>query len=180
MISLNSVTSFLKDIIGNRYVILEKTATGDKVVMEFDVIEEANFRASSTVTSYPTETGIMRTDYKYQNPSVLDLKAIIARKSILGAALLKVLSKADAMSKMNTQLEYYKSGMYALTIHTRFGVRENYTLESYEIPEDFDTYGLFTVNMTFRQIPKMGMSVKRPDNLKDTISGGLCRILGLN
>lgn len=151
-----------------------------KVALEFNVIEETNFRGSSTVTNYPREDGVMYSDYKYQNPSVLTVNGIVTRKSVIGNLISAALDGATNVQRMKERLEYYKSGMYPLNIQTKSGLYENYTLESYEIPEDYDSYGLMNVSMTFKEMFKPGDKQETLPNAKDTISGGISRLLGLN
>ncbi len=154
--------------------------TQTKVALEFNVIEETNFRGTSTVTSYPREDGVMISDYKYQNPSVLTVNGIVSRKSVVGNLISLALDGGTNVQRMKERLEYYKSGMYPLNIQTKSGLYENYTLESYEIPEDYDSYGLMNVSMTFKEMFKTADKQETLPNAKDTISSGISRLLGLN
>lgn len=151
-----------------------------RVALQFDVIEETNFRGSSTVTSYPREDGVMVTDYKYQNPGVLQVNGILTRKSAVGNLLSLALSGSTNIRKMVESLEHYKRGMYALNIQTKTALYQNYTLESYEIPEDYDSYGVLNVSMTFKQLFKTSETQNTLPNLMNTVKSGLCRVLGLN
>lgn len=151
-----------------------------RVALSFDVIEETNFRGSSTVTNYPREDGVMVSDYKYQNPSVLTVNGIVSRKSVVGNLISMALDGGTNVQRMKERLHYYKSGMYPLDIQTKSGLYENYTLESYEIPEDYDSYGLMNVSMTFKEMFKAADRQETLPPAKDTISSGISRLLGLN
>lgn len=151
-----------------------------QIALSFDVIEEVNFRGSSTVTSYPREDGVMVSDYKYQNPGTLTVNGIVSRKSIVGNLISMALDGGTNVQRMKERLEYYKSGMYPLDIQTKSGLYENYTLESYEIPEDYDSYGLMNVSMVFKEMFKPGDVQKTLPSAKNTISSGISRLLGLN
>lgn len=167
------------NFIGWNYKAFEYT-TDTKVALEFNVIEEVNFRGTSTVTSYPREDGVLVSDYKYQNPSVLTVNGIVTRKSIVGNLVSMALDGGTNVQRMKERLQYYKSGMYPLNIQTKSGLYENYTLESYEIPEDYDSYGIMNVAMTFKEMFKPADKQETLPNAKDTISSGICRLLGLN
>lgn len=159
--------------------------TEEEVVFSFDTITEAEVRGSSNVVGYPIEKGYTVTDYKFQNPSTIHIIGVMERSSIVGnfarRATNKVLSKlgykeyADPISKLVQDLEYYKSGLYPLNIQTKSGLYKKYTLTDYNIPENFDNYGLLEVEMTFQQI--MTTNDARPaSSNQDTIEGGLAKV----
>lgn len=169
------------DLLGGTYSIYEKDKTGKvKIVMRFNTIEEVFFRSTSQVTSYPTESGIMATDYKYDDPDVLTVKGTLKRATIVGGLVNSLLGGVDSVSQLMTTLEYYKSGMYALNVQTKTALREGYTLQDYEIPEDYDNYGLIEVSMTFKQILTVGKKNLVNPSDSDTIPAGIARLVGLS
>lgn len=143
------------------YVITD--AKSNDIVLRFDTIEECSYKSSSTVTSYPTEVGIMASDYKYKNSDSFKAKGLIARRS----------TNAQQVKLIENQLKFYQSGMYGLNIQTKSGLRENYTLESYEVPENIDNYSLFEVDMEFKEMPKFLGQNNRSSYDDDTRSGGI-------
>lgn len=168
-------------LLGSVYVITEDKDGKENPVMVFDTVEETLFRASSTVVNYPTEAGISVTDYKYDSPSVLSVRGIIARNSNIGKNFISVtLGKQLSQEKMREQLEYYKSGLYALNIQTKSGKYKGYTLEGYEIPENLDNYSLFEVTLNFKQIVSVFNEKPRQPSDKDTVRAGIVRVLGLS
>lgn len=179
------IVSFLKNpynfISGSVYSIYENTSSGDKnVAFQFDSIEEVMFRATSNVTSYPIEKGYLVTDYKYDNPDVLQVKALVSRRSIVGSLIDTALDRESIIKKLDTSLKFYKSGMYALNIVTKTGVRENYTLQDYEIPETYDNYGIAEIFMTFAEIMTSKEEDKKIGVDKNTIFAGIVKTLQLD
>ena len=164
------------------YLITEKDDNGDeKPVMAFDTITECQFDASASVVSYPTEYGINVTDYMYDNPSNLKVKGVIARNSLIGKNFLEVtLGKTTMLSQINEKLMYYKSNMVGVNIQTKAAKRENYKLESFSIPENLDNYNLFEVTMVFKQLIDMNAQKPRRPEDKDTVNGGITRVLGVS
>lgn len=178
------IVSFLNSaydwLLGSTYAIYETNDAEKKVIFEFDTIEEVLFRATSNVTSYPIERGYMATDYKYLNPCTVQIKAVISRNSSVGKKVFSLLKKSDVVEKLKTTLEYYRSGIYALNIKTKTGIRENYTLQDYEIPENYDNFGVIEVLMTFTQIMDTQRESLTLDPDKNTLAAGIVRLLGLN
>lgn len=131
-----------------------KSPTEEQQVLAFDSIREAGFEATSSVTDYPLENGTSVTDYKYDNPDTLTVIGVISRTN---AGLTDVKetywSGRDALiNKTRQALDRYKKGIYRLKIQTKSGVYDWMTLQDYRIPENYDNYGLFEVEMTFVQI----------------------------
>ena len=123
-------------------------ARTNEILLRFDTIEDCNFKGSSTVTSYPTEYGISITDYKYKNSDSITAKGLIARRS----------NNDSDVDLIRNQLSLYQSGMYALNIQMKSGLRENYTLENFDIPENIDE---------IREYSFEGTSIKRLEFLND-------------
>lgn len=146
------------------YVITD--AETNTIILAFDMIEECSFKASTTVTTYPTERGIQVTDYKYDNPDTLKIKCYV-RKSENNSIMIE---------KLNTELEQYKSGIYAMNVQTKTALRTNYTLVSYTIPENVDNYGLFEVEMDLQQILNYTEVSYRAAADKDTVSSGISQV----
>ncbi|MBO7735234.1 MAG: hypothetical protein J6S67_21900 [Methanobrevibacter sp.] len=146
------------------YVITD-AKSGD-ILLRFDTIEECSFKSSSTVTSYPTEMGIMASDYKYKNSDSFKAKGLIARRS----------TNAQQVELITNQLKHYQSGMYAMNIQTKSGLRENYTLEGYEVVESVDNYSLLEVDMEFKEMPKFLGQNNRDAYDDDTRSGGISQV----
>lgn len=146
------------------YIITE--AETNNVILAFDMIEECSFKASTTVTTYPTERGIQVTDYKFDNPDTLKIKCYMRRTE----------NNASILEKLNTELEQFKSGIYAMNIQTKIALRRNYTLTGYSIPENADNYGLFEVEMDFQQILNYTEVSYRAASDKDTVSSGIAQV----
>lgn len=143
------------------YVITDNK-TGD-ILLRFDTIEEFEFSATSTVTSYPTEKGIMVNDYKYLNADSFKAKGLIARRS----------SNSTQIELIKAQLKKYQSGMYGMNVQTKSGLYENYTLENYAISENVDNYGLLEVDMSFKQILTINGQTNREAYDDDSVNGGI-------
>lgn len=168
---LSSIGNPSKVIYSSLYVISD-SASGE-IVMTFDSIDEVSFKASSNVTSYPTEKGISVVDYKYDNPDTLDVIGIISRASFIGNRYGQdVSAKAETVEKTRTELEHYKSGIYKLDIQTKAALRQGYTLTSYEIPENIDNYSQFEVTMRFVQVKSLSSYNPVSDSDSDTVSLG--------
>ena len=105
------------------------------IILAFDMIEECEFKASTTVVTYPTERGVRATDYKYDNPDVIKLKCFVRKRE----------DNKQQRDKILTQLEHYKSGLYAVDVQTKAGLRPFYTISGYTIPENLDNYSLLEV-----------------------------------
>lgn len=182
--SLRSTISTIRTLGG----LLGEQSSGGERVLELDSVEYVNFRSTSTVTSYPVETGINVTDYKYMQPDVIEMKGYIKRSSLLGTGVQVGASLiADKLGielkggieKLRDNLKYYKSNMSKLNISTKTQIYKNFTLEAFEIPENFDNYGLLEVTMTFKQIiDPVGVKSTMP-SFANTLSAGITRVIGL-
>ena len=83
------------------------------------------------------------------------------------------------IDKLRDNLKYYKSNMSKLNISTKTQIYKNFTLEAFEIPENFDNYGLLEVTMTFKQIvDPVGVKATLP-SFASTLSAGVTRVIGL-
>lgn len=142
----------------------------NKPMMTFDTIEECSFKASSTLTGYPTEAGVTVTDYKFDNPDAVTLRGISSRASLLSAG--------DTISQIKTNLKFLKSGVYLCEVKTRTDTYKDLSLVGYEIFEDADNFGSLVVDMTFEQVIRLdgnaAINANPADN--DTINGGLAFI----
>lgn len=138
-------------------------AKTNEILLRFDTIEDCNFNGSSTVTSYPTEYGISVTDYKYKNSDSITAKGLIARRQ----------NNDSDVDLIRNQLSLYQSGMYAMNIQMKSGLRENYTLENFSIPENLDNYSVLEVDMTFKEIPKFLQQQNRAASDNDTVETGI-------
>lgn len=152
-----------KIIYATSYIITD--ANSNEILLRFDTIEDCSYKASSTVTSYPTEMGIMVNDYKYKNSDTFTARGLITRR----------VNNDSDIDLIKSQLELYQSGMYAMNIQTKSGLRENYTLESYEIPENLDNYSVLEVDMNFKEIPKFLRTQNRSASDNDTVQVGIVR-----
>ncbi len=156
--------------------------TGVNILLEFDTIEECSTTGRSTTTQYPTESGFKVTDYKYHNPDVISMRGILSEGGILGlTSVLPRLGTWDRKSAIETvrkRLDELCSNMTLVDIQTRnAGLRKNLTLTTYEINEDYDTYGLMAVDMTFQQVllfNRSGQFTARASDQK-TQQGGIAQ-----
>lgn len=152
-----------KIIYSTSYIITD--ASSNEILLRFDTIEDCSYKASSNVTSYPTEMGIMATDYKYRNSDTFKARGLIARRN----------NNDSDVDLIKSQLDFYQGGMYAMNIQTKSGLRENYTLEGYEIPENIDNYSVLEVDMDFKEIPKFLRKQNRNSCDNDTAQVGVVR-----
>ncbi len=177
---MDIINKVIDKITGNGYAVYAVQGSDVKPILIFDTVTESFVRKTASITSYPTESGIMATDYKYMNPSQISIKGVIKRGSLAGSFLQSLIGFGDPIKKITTELDNYIKGMYALNIQTKTGLYENYALKSYEIPEDYDNYGLCEITAVFQEIPQMNETVQNvEDSLKDTINGGIARLIGL-
>lgn len=168
---LSSIGNPSSVVYSSLYVISDSD-TGE-IVMTFDSIDETRFKASSNVTSYPTEKGINVVDYKYDNPNVLDVIGTISRASFIGNRYGQdVSAKAQTVEKTRTELEHYKSGIYKLDIQTKAALRQGYTLANYEIPETIDNYSQFEVIMHFVEVKSLSSYNPSASSDTDTVNLG--------
>lgn len=152
----------------------------DKVWLEFDTIDECTTTGSSTTTKYPTEYGLQVTDYKYKNPDTVTMVGVISEGGLLGVNSLY--SRMGSWDK-NTALETIRSNLKELVnkmtlvdIQTRnAGLRKSMTLTSYTINENYDTYGLLEVQMTFQEVIQFTQQGEIVRNVADskTVNAGV-------
>ena len=123
-------------------------------ILEFDSIRETGFEATSNITDYPIENGTSITDYKYDNPDTLTVVGVISRTNSSSSGLKETYwsGRDELINKARQSLDKYKRGIYRLQIQTKSGFYDWMTLQDYSIPENYDNYGLFEVEMTFKQI----------------------------
>lgn len=156
---INSNNSTISD--STAYIITDNQS--GEVIFAFDMIEECEFKASTTVVTYPTERGIKATDYKYDNPDTIKLKCFVRKRE----------DNKQQRDRILTQLEHYKSGIYAVDIQTKAGLRSYYTIAGYTIPENIDNYSLLEVDLDCQQIIDFSQEQPRDDSDMDTVSTGI-------
>lgn len=130
-----------------------------KIWLEFDTIDECTTSGSATVTKYPTEQGILVTDYKYRNPDTVRMTGIISAGGATGlSSILSRMNSWDrqtAIESIRTNLKELVQKMKLLNIQTRnAGRRDNMTLTAYDINETYDNYGSMEVTMQFQEVPQ--------------------------
>lgn len=153
---------------------------GRKIWLEFDTIDECATGGSSTVTKYPTERGVLKTDYKYRNPDTVRMTGIISSGGATGlSSILSRMNSWDrqtAIESIRTNLDTLVSGIILLDIQTRnAGRRDNMTLTAYEINETYDNFGSMEVTMQFqevRQFNNKGKVVRKASD-SDTQESGI-------
>lgn len=143
------------------YIITDHESS--EIILAFDMIEECEFKASTTVVTYPTERGVRATDYKYDNPDVIKLKCFVRKRE----------DNKQQRDKILTQLDYYKSGLYAVDVQTKAGLRSFYTISSYTIPENLDNYSLLEVDLECQQIIDFSQEQPRDSSDMDTVATGM-------
>ena len=143
------------------YIITDHESS--EIILAFDMIEECEFKASTTVVTYPTERGIRATDYKYDNPDIIKLKCFVRKRE----------DNKQQRDKILTQLDYYKSGLYAVDVQTKAGLRSFYTISSYTIPENLDNYSLLEVDLECQQIIDFSQEQPRDSSDMDTVATGI-------
>jgi len=176
---IDAINTLWSSIRGAQYAVFE--ADTSKVVFVFDTIEELEFRADSSITSYPIESGVLKTDYLYRNPNIIEIVGRTSKKSLLAQGFNFLTDKESSIQKINENLTTYTQGIYNLNIQTKIALRKGFTLQKFTIPENLDTYGMLTVQMTFQEIMGMettGTALKDEFNA-DTISAGIVQLLRL-
>ena len=177
--------SFLNTIwdklIGSVYSITEVGDAGEeRAVMTFDSIVECNYKGKSNVISNPIETGFKSTEYKYDDPSIIEMTGVLSQNSLIGTLGNKLMSllslgKEDSIETVRATLDKYKKELIPVNIKTRTAKRENYTLIGYDVKESLDNFSLFEVDMIFQEVilrPKTSTFVKDPQQ-KPTIDIGI-------
>ena len=157
IISANNTT------ISNSTIYIITDHQSNEVILAFDMIEECEFKASTTVVTYPTERGVRATDYKYDNPDVIKLKCFVRKRE----------DNKQQRDKILTQLDYYKGGLYAIDVQTKAALRTNYTISGYTIPENLDNYSLLEVDLECQQIIDFSQEQPRDSSDMDTVSTGM-------
>lgn len=126
-----------------------------KVYLTFDTIIECKYSRSLEITDYPFETrgGLTRiTEYGYNNPDAISMVGIKSYDSIVGGKLAEVFDIKNEIDLIKQKLDYLTSGIFKLQIKTRNGLREYFTLQKYELPENLENFNTLEVSMTFKQV----------------------------
>lgn len=176
---MDAINTLWSSIRGEQYAVFE--ADTSKIVFAFDTIEELEFRGDSAITNYPIESGVLKTDYLYKNPSIIEMVGRISKKSLLAQGFNFLADKESSIQKINENLLAYTQGIYNLNIQTKIALRKGFTLQKFTIPENLDTYGMLTVDMTFQEIlgrQTTGTALKDEFNA-DKISAGIVQLLRL-
>lgn len=180
--------SFLSDVFdklfGATYAIYTVENGKERPVLTFDSIIESGIEGKATIISHPVEQGFKATEYKFSEPSIIEMSGIVSQQSLLGQVGDKLLSfvgmdKGDMIEKTRQTLEEYKKNLYIVNIKTRTGVWENYTLQNYHIKENVDNFGLLDVDMTFQEVmlrPSTYSNVKSATQ-KPTINTGIGEVV---
>lgn len=149
-------TSFLSTILNKApvYGIWDASGSTLQQILEFDSITETGLEATSTITEYPIENGTKVTDYKYDNPDIIEMVGVISKTNSSMAGLSGLIPKGrdEQINKVRQSLKKYKSGIYRLVVQTKSGRYDWFTLKDYRIPETRNNYGVFEVEMTFKEI----------------------------
>lgn len=181
--------SFLSDVFdklfGATYAIYTVENGKERPVLTFDSIIESGIEGKATIISHPIEQGFKATEYKFSDPSVIEMNGVVSQSSFLGQKVgSKLLSfagmdKGDMIEKTRQTLEEYKKNLYVVNIKTRTGIWENYTLQQFHIKENVDNFGLLDVDMTFEEVmlrPNTYANVKSPTQ-KPTINTGIGEVI---
>lgn len=144
-----------------------------KVLLEFDTIDECTTGGSATVTKYPTEKGTYVTDYKYKNPDTVRMVGIISSGGMTGyTSILSRLGTWDrqtAIEMIREKLKDLTRDMTLLNIQTRnAGRRDNMTMTAYEINETYDNFGSMEVTMQFQEVRRFNSDMRKPANPSDS------------
>lgn len=161
-----------------------KKSNYETALVAFDSIIECSINGSSSVISYPVESGFMATEFKFQNPSTIEMKGIISESSILGlkgglqVPLLSIGQKEARIERIKWFLDEFKNELTLLKIKTRTSIRENYTLVDYRISESRENYGALEVDMVFQEV----LFPDDPENLandfdSDTNNTGISQVV---
>ena len=176
-------TSFFENIwdklVNSTYAIVD-SKDNDKVWLEFDTIDECTTTGSSTTTKYPTEYGIQVTDYKYKNPDTVTMVGVISEGGLLSISSLfprmGSWNKTNVLEIVRTNLNTLVNKMTLVDIQTRnAGLRKFMTLTSYTVNENYDTYGLLEVQMTFQEVIQFTQQGEIVRNVADskTVNAGV-------
>lgn len=143
-----------------------------KILLEFDTVEECSVSGSATATKYPTETGIMATDYKYRNPDSVSMVGVISAGGLTGygsvIARLGTWDRKTAIENIRKNCADLVAQMTLVTIQTRnSGLRRNMTMTGYTIDETADNMGALLISMQFEEVPLFnaaGQTVLNPSD----------------
>ena len=169
------INRLIKGLLGSTYAVVG--TKDEKVWLEFQSIDECSMTGSATVTKYPTEYGIYKTDYKYNNPDTVSIVGIVQRSgqsTVLPeynsiVPIMGTWDRATAVERIRDNLKTLKRNMILLTVKTRNGgLWENMTLTDYTIDETADNFGLFQVTMQLQEIPQFNKQGEITRNAADT------------
>ena len=168
-----SLVSAVQDEEQERLYGLLDSVKAPKIWLEFDTIDDCSTSGSATVTKYPTEQGTYATDYKYKNPDTVRMTGVISAGGATGLTSvltrMGTLDRQTAIENIRTNLKELTQKMILLNIQTRnAGRRDNMTMTSYEINENYDNYGSMEVTMNFQEVPQFDGSGKIVRNKSDS------------
>jgi len=157
---------------------VSETNPNGEVVLAFDSIQEAGFKAQTNMTTYPTEENKERVDGKFNQPSTLTVRGVIQKGSSITAVISSKLG-ISLFEKTKSELEKFIDVVCHLDIQTKNGFYKNYSLIGYEIPESLDNYSYFEVIMDFQQnlVDDNSEPLKKNlSDLKTQVSGWLSKV----
>ena len=152
--------------------------------IDFDSIIECSYNRQIEITDYPFEgeNGVMSraTEYAFDRPNTIDMVGIATYDSIAGELAAKAVNAVfdtdlkSKTSEIQEKLNSLTSGIYKVNIQTRSGLRENYTLQSFSIVENFSNYNQLQVKMTFKQVIEVDdwNGKQRDAENNDTVNNG--------
>lgn len=181
---INFLNTVFDKLLGSVYSIYTTENGEDRPVMTFDSITEYGFEGKATIISHPIERGYKATEFKYCDPATIEMTGVVSENSLIGRIGNKLMSLAgldtqDKVAQVRDALEEYRKNLYVVNIKSRTAVRENYTLQAYNIKESPENFGLLEVEMTFQEVmlrPNTYSNVKNATQ-KPTIKSGISQVV---
>lgn len=138
----------------------------NKKILDFDTFNEVDYTAQSNVATYPIESNIAITDYKYNTPNIVNCVATVSDKNIVALVGFAILDKQTKEDIIKDKLNDLIIKLERVNIHTKRGFYQNYTLTKFYIIEDIENYGHLKVEMTFQEAIFLADVLGNLNNLK--------------
>lgn len=157
-----------------------------KVYLTFDSIDGCSTHGSASAVRVPIETGQNVTDYKYSNPTEINLRGVISKNGTFGLGFADInysVSLEDKNNLIKNVLDECRKltrEMTLVDIQTRnSGVYKYCTMVDYNINENPDNYNLLEVDMSFEEVIRFDVQGNLTRNVsdQDTTSVGIVETL---
>lgn len=172
-----TLTKLMMKSLGANFAIFYKTDAGVDSVLLFDGHTRQGTRFSAQTVQYPVELGWNQVEFKFAEPTVINMTGIITRKGTGALGVTIGLSSIVAGSKTKNTLikearkdiKYLKDNLILCEIWSLNGGNEQYmTLVEADIADDTEHVGLFEANLSFREVREL---ILEPEPLKSLLAG---------